>query len=353
MHDRCVPLPFLAIVSIALAAPLCAQDTTSVFPSDHRTREGAAFSDRGPLSAGVQRSMIVYERWDLELAAGARIRKVGMRQNGDRNRSAGRGMRLLLEVCLAHTRKTARTASPTFADNYDGKPTIAFAKKVFDLPAMSPARTSPSRTTVLVPLDREYRYDGARNLLVEYRVHANANGGRPFAHPVDVAREFAPSLAYGAGCRTSGGSAPVMNATGGAIGMPWRPAVARGPSSSPAVLMLGAARRNLDLSAIGMPGCRLLVDPIVVFDPRTTSTAGTAAWSIPVPDNPYLVRKTLHVQAVMSDPFANRLGYVTSNGVGTTFGARPAATMIQASTMTAPRGSLWRHYGLVSVFEWR
>jgi hypothetical protein len=73
---------------------------------------------------------------------------------------------------------------------------------------------------------------------------------------------------------------------------------------------------NLPLAGIGMPGCTLLADPLVL---ELISGPGTAAvWTFNVPGTPSLFGATFFNQGFSLDPGANMLGFAASNaGRGT------------------------------------
>ena len=74
----------------------------------------------------------------------------------------------------------------------------------------------------------------------------------------------------------------------------------------------GSLMLPLDLAPLGAPGCRVFasqefVQPLVI-------RSGAATVRVPVPGNPWLLGRSLYVQALAAKPQANALGVVTSNG---------------------------------------
>jgi hypothetical protein len=76
----------------------------------------------------------------------------------------------------------------------------------------------------------------------------------------------------------------------------------------------------LSLSAIGMPGCDLLL-PLDVVEFRAAST-GFATWSLAIPNTASLVGVPIHQQAFLFDAAANPFGLAASNGLSMTPGIR-------------------------------
>ncbi|MGB3967921.1 MAG: hypothetical protein WBO45_14400 [Planctomycetota bacterium] len=122
----------------------------------------------------------------------------------------------------------------------------------------------------------------------------------------------APTLAAQAGSRPALGS--TFTAVAG--GLPLNLAVLQLGLSN--TLMGGTVPLPFPLAAIGMPGCFLLVDPVVSL---VLSGAGNSAtWSWPVPGTPSLFGAQFFSQAFPLDPPANSLGFSASNGAVGTLG---------------------------------
>ncbi|MCK5941483.1 MAG: vanadium-dependent haloperoxidase [Planctomycetes bacterium] len=85
------------------------------------------------------------------------------------------------------------------------------------------------------------------------------------------------------------------------------------PAGVPAFVMIvgtAALTPKLDLTSIGMPGCELGLD-IIVLD-VVNQTAGEGQWALPIPNTPAWIGQSIWHQAVGFDPAANALGYITS-----------------------------------------
>ena len=74
------------------------------------------------------------------------------------------------------------------------------------------------------------------------------------------------------------------------------------------------------LSVLGMPGCDLLVDPLVSLG--ATAANGKASLPLAIPNNQWLIKGSFHAQASVLDPGANSAGIIVSNGITGTIGER-------------------------------
>ena len=82
----------------------------------------------------------------------------------------------------------------------------------------------------------------------------------------------------------------------------------------------GSSTLPLDLTSLGMPGCSLNASPL--FSGVLTNAAGQAGLLLPIPNFASLVGATLYAQGGVTDPDANLLGVVLSNGSALKLGAR-------------------------------
>jgi hypothetical protein len=115
--------------------------------------------------------------------------------------------------------------------------------------------------------------------------------------------------AYGTACNTSRGT-PALSGTGPKL-------IGQNTLTCTAVpgagaMILGGQELNLDLGAIGMPGCLLLSDLLLSLP--ITGSSGVATLNYTLPNNPALLAGTFKAQAVLRDPPINTLGFATSNG---------------------------------------
>lgn len=137
---------------------------------------------------------------------------------------------------------------------------------------------------------------------------------------------FTPAMAssyslFGAGCAGSAGVPTlVAPASGPQIGATLALTIQSLPITSAVFGILGISNTSLggavplplELSGVGMPGCRLLVSTEWIgFVPRLTPS--TAQWNLPIPYDASLLGGAFYQQAAVLDPAANALGVVLSN----------------------------------------
>jgi len=135
--------------------------------------------------------------------------------------------------------------------------------------------------------------------------------------------------AFGTGCAGSAGT-PTLRTEGGR--RPWLTdtlvvEASPVPATSAALLWLGASRTQwagfalpIDLAILGMPGCFLLAAPDVQFP--AGASGRRVSWPLPVCACPELLGLSIFAQITASDPPANALGFVVSNGIELVLGAR-------------------------------
>jgi hypothetical protein len=132
---------------------------------------------------------------------------------------------------------------------------------------------------------------------------------------------------FGAGCAgtlgvpslvASPGSRPQLGATFTAIlgNLPFGIAVLDVGLSNQ--LIGGTVPLPLPLASIGMPGCSLLVDPLVSL--VLVGAGSSASWSLAVPNQQSLFGVQFFSQAFSLDPAANAFGFAASAGTTATVG---------------------------------
>ena len=121
-----------------------------------------------------------------------------------------------------------------------------------------------------------------------------------------------PTLAAQTGSRPALGSTFTAVATG----LPYGLAVLQIGLSN--TLFGGVVPLPFSLAGIGMPGCDLLVDPLV--SAVMTGPGTSATWSLPVPNTQSLFGFQFFSQAFPFDPPANPFGFTASNGTIATLG---------------------------------
>lgn len=110
---------------------------------------------------------------------------------------------------------------------------------------------------------------------------------------------------YGVSCPRPGGVITGINLAGGGLPYPGNPEfevlVYRVPPQGWVTLLAGLRSQNVDLTPAGLPGCRLLVDPVGAFPPRASDPAGYATFVIPIPEDRSLIGGAVHLQAIARD----------------------------------------------------
>jgi hypothetical protein len=136
-----------------------------------------------------------------------------------------------------------------------------------------------------------------------------------------AARGNATYGVFGAGCSGSNGTPTLAPAMGSLpkIGQTLTLEVGNGPlPNALAVVALGFSKTTafglplpIDLTAIGMPGCTLLIEPFL--NTGVGLVNGTGTYTLPIPNRMPLFGLALHHQAFVFDPPANQTGLTLSN----------------------------------------
>src|SRR5687768_13735139 len=108
----------LRLLPFVLASAGLAAQTTTIFPSEYTAvAEGPFNSPNLPLANGTSRVLIVYDRNDVTVPAGASITKLGFRQDTTTTTlDTGRGLQL--EVRMGWSTQDPNAPSSTFDANY-------------------------------------------------------------------------------------------------------------------------------------------------------------------------------------------------------------------------------------------
>lgn len=359
----------ITLALAGLAAPLSAQQI-AVFPSDHATTEGysdtVARGSRYPLSEGVARTQLLYEARDLTIPHGGAIQKVGFRQDGSKELPGDNSnpYRIQLEILMCASTKTVEDVNRAFAQNYEGTPLTVLDKTLVDLPIVPKPAQAPSTTYVWIPLTRPFNYDSGKNLLVEYLVYANSIANAPFDYPLDWAQYISTTEQIGTGCKSSGNVEPVASTSKAYPGGSWSLSLSKAPANAGAVVTVGISKTHLfgaiplplDLAFAGAPGC-MIHSSIEVMFPFTANSSGAATIRFTLPADVGLNDQTLYCQFIVVDPFANKLGLITSNSAATTFGMQPrVAKVYLRNSTTGANGTVdaSQSYGqILSAFEYK
>jgi hypothetical protein len=144
------------------------------------------------------------------------------------------------------------------------------------------------------------------------------------AYLVDVGYHGSPARArrVGVACQGTNGHLPHVDWYGAPLlGNSFR-IVLRGAAPARGVVMNLGAPMDLDLTAIGMFGCRLLANPGLHSVPYFTDNAGMARpVGFLIPNDSALVGLPLAAQWICLDPGANSLGITSSDGVHLVIGS--------------------------------
>jgi hypothetical protein len=341
---------------LALAAVLPAQ-TVATFPSDHATiPNGQGGQNWFPYAYGVSRMMAVYEAWDVGVPSGHQITRIGFRADG---LTQAIGKSLQLQVRMGQTDRTAQTLQSNFDNNWFGTPTSVFGPALFVMPDLNNvANPNPDGNVIWLTLTTPYTFDPSRNLLVEWRVLANSNGGAAFPYQLDRAQFESPIVTGPQGCQHSGNQIPDLESRETKVGGTWYLDLYQAPASQPLLLCLnvGAPLTSPYPLAPIFPGlpvsCLGQISPVGLFTiGGTANSSGYNLWSVPIPNDRVFNDAILSSQAICFDFFAPG-GFVVSNGDQMQIGIDPAMTILyHQGSATNPTGSLWANYGIVTLFQ--
>jgi hypothetical protein len=347
---------FRSCVLLATTLALPAQAPV-VFPSDHATvTNGSSSVTWFPYSYGISRQMAVYESWDLGIPAGHQITRIGFRADGT---TIAYGESLQLQVRMGQTDRTAQSLLNNFDNNWFGTPTTVFGPAVFAMPDLNNVLSpNPDGPIIWLTLTTPFTFDPSRNLLVEWRVFANTNGGASFSYALDVGSFLSPVVSGPLGCQHSGGQIPDLESRPTKVGGTWYNDLYQAPANQPVILFLNV---GLPLTApfslaplfAGIPAaCTGQVSPISLFSlTQVTGSSGYELFSVPIPNDRVFNDLLLSSQAFCFD-FFQPGGVAVSNGDQVQIGIDPAMTVLyHQGSATNPTGSLYQNFGVVTLFD--
>ena len=354
-----IPVPFFLAAIVATAAILPAQ-TVAWYPSDHNpvtTPNGAFSTTLFPYSYGVSRMMGVYDRWDLQVAPGQAITRIGFRCEGT-TQSTGRSLQL--EVRMGSTLNTAANCVANFDANYTAPPVTVFGPALFVMPDMNNLlNPNPDGNMIWLGLTTPFVPDPNQNLVVEWRVSANSGGSTQFSYALDRADFLAPTVDAQQVCPHSGGSTAQLRNRGGSVGSSWSLDLTQAPASQLAILFVSVGSQlqpPVPMSSL-FPGtgasCTVDIPLLSLFSrTATTNTSGSFTWSVPLPNMRIPWNDTFLASQVVAFDFFAPAGVVVSNASQIQLGIDPAMTMIYSQgNVAAAIGSIQRNYGVVTAFE--
>jgi hypothetical protein len=345
------------ILSFALMTGFTAQlssQTVHIIPKDHAKAEGYN-SGISPLSNGINRTMYIFDKWGVTVPNGGFIQKVGFRQDGFR---AAAGKKIQVQIFMGHTIQPLDKVSSIFSKVYSTPRQEVYTKKIYQLPTFSVPPKAPSTQLIMLPLDKPFKYDATKNLVLEYVVHANSNGNKRFNYPTDLAKFISPSAVFGKGCLTSGSKSPLLKFSSSYIGGSLSAFLSNGPASSGGLIFYGLSNKKLigtiplplSLDFLGAKGCKLFVD-IQLPLAFSTSSSGSGVKRFLLPNDPKLYGIKVFAQTLNLDLFANNAGYVTSNGASVVIGAFPPVARMYSASLSAKSSFVSRNWGDVHAFE--
>ncbi len=344
-----------SVLFLALAA---AAQAPATFPSDHAAvANGNGGQNWFPYSYGVSRMMAVYESWDVAVPAGGQITRIGFRADGT---TQAIGKSLQLQVRMGQTDRTSTTLQNNFDANWLGTPTTVFGPALFALPDLNNVlNPNPDGGIVWLSLTTPYTFDPSRNLLIEWRVLANNNGGAAFPYQLDRAAFLSPIVTGPLGCQHSGNQIPDLESRPTKVGANWTIDLYQAPASQPVILFLnlgGPLSTPFPLSLVfpGMPAaCTGQLSPGLLFSiGGMAGSNGYTNWQVPIPDNRIFNDLMISSQAFCLDFFSPG-GAVVSNGDQMQVGIDPAMTILyHQGNATNATGSLSQHFGIVTLFDY-
>jgi len=113
---------------------------------------------------------------------------------------------------------------------------------------------------------------------------------------IDVGRvDQATQLIYGSGCGASGAAPDVATTPGPALGTTYSMQMTGAQPSSLGGVVLGYDRDDVDLTGIGLPGCALLAQ-FIIIDAVLVDASGNGTTNLPIPSTPALAGTNLNSQ---------------------------------------------------------
>jgi len=153
-------------------------------------------------------------------------------------------------------------------------------------------------------------------------------------HPVSAWQQWhfhatpplpASSTSFGSGCSGPSGTPSIAEVGGGAV-IGGEATFVLSPAPFAGLFALGWSNASSQgvplpwsLAQFGMPGCDLLVDPVVLMS-GVSGAAASSTLTVPIPFRFSLVGQTLFSQGISLDPNANSAWLTVSEGVGVSFG---------------------------------
>jgi len=303
----------LIVLSSVLAAGAVAQTPLPV-PSSHAAMEGTGFTN---VPFGRSTPVRVQYAYDAMLFQGPHT-ITGVQFRLDGGSSAGTKT-VDVEIRMSTLAVPLVQIAPSFASNRGADETVVLPRQLLTLPAQA-AGNSPSAFLPAIPFAVPFAHDPANGgLLMEIVVFGQPPGTYTF--DVTYVCDSPTTLVGPASCPQSNGQPLVVeSATTQVIwGRPWVARILDAPADALVVLVAGSQESGpwsglvlpQDLAGAGAPGCFLSIDIggswIAVAAPD-----GTAQFPFVLANSPATIGDWLRFQALVYDPLANPLGFVTS-----------------------------------------
>lgn len=222
-----------------------------------------------------------------------------------------------LEIVLANTTATYATLSTTFQNNLGSNPTVFFTLKTVNLPPQN-GTADPDTPALWLIGDRPFTFTGP-HLLVQVDVQTSPIPATT-GYFTDGYELSDPSQAlHGVSETGCSGSLVAGYATGN-----WSLGVAGATANGPVLFLVGSENTllggsvplPLDLTSLGMNGCVLAVDPLVIV-PVLANAAGAASLTVPFALGPDST--VVHAQALVATT-ATPAGFGTTNAAHSILG---------------------------------
>jgi hypothetical protein len=252
------------------------------------------------------------------------------------------GLTLDLEILLSSTTATLATLSSTFAANLGNDAAVVFPRQMINIPARA-ANSGPG-DFIMFPTSAPWAFNGP-NFLVQIKAFAPTWSSTGYRCDRCFAATTGESISFGRGC----GAGTAASTGAYAPGATFNITLAAAAPNQPALSFLGFDLQNfggvpfpLDLTALGMTGCVLLVPPAFP-GVSLTDGSGAASLAVPVPNDASLSNVAMGFQWIYADPNSgNPVGFLTSNGRFVRLGPRtcPNRYVYDLFDETVPTGTL-------------
>lgn len=347
-------LSFLAALTIGALAP--AQSFALDFPS------GAPFQSANnyPFAGPIMRYQVWYSASEWVTVAKNPVRLQEVQFATQTTGQLGKTVDLQITMGLCPV------FGPTqvFDQNLGANPVVVYPRKIVTLP------TTVANSYVLkFPFTTEFVWDGTSAVVLEVRIFGNGNGNSGFLYDFVATAAAAgkmtrlytvndpnavsaanyqtgwgiysrfiaangTAISFGAGCPGAGSFVPVASTSGGlplAGNGAWTQNLTKCSSGRAAAFTIGSSNTTwgtfslpLDLTFVTMPGCFLLVEPLVVIGTTTSGGgpgAGSASVPLPLPPVTNYVGYSAYGQWLVDDPASPLNGKLAaSQGLWFTFG---------------------------------